>query len=198
MSLLKLLGLALGLAMDAFAVSITSGLTMQKLKVRYALRIALFFGVFQALMPIIGYLAGLSVRELIENYDHWVAFGLLAFVGGKMLWEGFSSKDDEDACTPKDPTRGTQLLLLAIATSIDALAVGLALAMLDVVVWLPALVIGLVACAFTVAGLLTGARSGARWGRRVEVAGGAILIAIGLKILLSALFFDRAAAAVAG
>ena len=180
MSLLKLLGLAVGLAMDAFAVSITSGLTMQKLKVRYALRIALFFGVFQALMPIIGYLAGLSVREMIENYDHWVAFGLLSFVGGKMLFEAIFMKDEDREIDPND---FGLLFMLAIATSIDALAVGLSLSLLNIEIFMPAILIGIVTFALSFAGVYLGKRIGHLFEQKIEILGGLVLIAIGVKIL---------------
>lgn len=192
---LSLIAVAVALAMDAFAVALAAGVVLRPLCFRPCFRLAFHFGLFQALMPVIGWLAGLTVQTFVAAWSHWIAFCLLVWVGGHMIREALAG---EDTTRATDPSRGLTMVALAVATSIDALAVGLSLAMLDVVVWLPALVIGLVACAFTVAGLLIGARSGARWGRRVEVAGGAILIAIGLKILLSALFFDRAAAAVAG
>ena len=193
---LSLIAVAVALAMDAFAVALAAGVVLRPLCFRPCFRLAFHFGLFQALMPVIGWLAGLTVQGFVAAWSHWIAFCLLVWVGGHMIREALAG--EEGGARPTDPSRGMTMVALSVATSIDALAVGLSLAMLDVVVWLPALVIGLVACAFSVAGLLIGARSGARWGRRVEVAGGAILIAIGLKILLSALFFDRAAAAVAG
>jgi putative Mn2+ efflux pump MntP len=180
---LSLIAVAVALAMDAFAVALAAGVVLRPLCFRPCFRLAFHFGLFQALMPVIGWLAGLTVQGFVAAWSHWIAFCLLVWVGGHMIREALAG--EEGGARPTDPSRGMTM-------------VALSLAMLDVVVWLPALVIGLVACAFTVAGLLIGARSGARWGRRVEVAGGAILIAIGLKILLSALFFDRAAAAVAG
>ncbi|NCC94956.1 MAG: manganese efflux pump [Opitutae bacterium] len=189
------MAVAVALAMDAFAVALAAGVVLRPLCFRPCFRLAFHFGLFQALMPVIGWLAGLTVQGFVAAWSHWIAFCLLVWVGGHMIHEALGGAE---ATRATDPSRGMTMVALAVATSIDALAVGLSLAMLDVVVWLPALVIGLVACAFTVVGLLIGARTGARWGRRVEVAGGAILIAIGLKILLSALFFDRAAAAVTG
>lgn len=181
MSLLKLIGLAFGLAMDAFAVSITCGLTMRKLKIRYALRIALFFGGFQALMPIIGYLAGLSVRALIESYDHWVAFGLLAGVGGKMLFEAFSVQDDTREINPDD---FGLLLILAIATSIDALAVGLSLSFLRIEILMPAVLIGVITFGLSFAGVYLGKRIGHLCEQKIEILGGLVLIGIGIKILV--------------
>lgn len=185
MPFLTLLAIAIALAMDAFAVAVATGMCLRQAQAAQTLRMAGAFGLFQALMPIAGWLLGLSVREYIEAYDHWAAFVLLAFVGGKMLWEGFSSKDDEDACTPKDPTRGTQLLLLAIATSIDALAVGLSFAVLGQSIWLPALVIGVVCFAITALGVKVGCMAGhvSALSRYAEILGGGVLIGIGVKIL---------------
>jgi putative Mn2+ efflux pump MntP len=182
MDWLTLLGIALALAMDAFAVALGAGLALERLTGRHLFRLGFHFGLFQALMPVVGWLAGLTVRHWIEAYDHWLAFGLLAFVGGKMLHEALHEGGEEGE--PTDPTRGMSLVLLSLATSIDALAVGLTLAMLQVSIWLPAVVIGLVAGALTVAGMLLGRRVGAAWGPRVEIAGGLVLLGIGVKILL--------------
>src|SRR5512145_3318729 len=143
MDWLTLLGIALALAMDAFAVALGAGLTLERLTGRHLFRLGFHFGLFQAMMPVVGWLAGLTVQHWIAAYDHWVAFGLLAFVGGKMLYEALRSEDEEKEAG--DPTRGLTLVILSVATSIDALAVGLSLAMLGVNIWLPALVIGLVA-----------------------------------------------------
>ena len=174
--------LSVALAMDAFAVALGAGLTLERLTGRHLFRLSFHFGLFQALMPVVGWLAGLSVQQWIANYDHWLAFGLLAFIGGKMIWEAF--KEEKALEDPKDPTRGLTLVLLSVATSIDALAVGLTMGMLGTDIWLPALIIGLVAGAFTMAGMLLGRRIGALWGPRVEVLGGLVLCGIGLKILL--------------
>jgi len=182
MDTLTLLGLAVALAMDAFAVALGAGISLSPLTGRHLFRLGFHFGLFQALMPIVGWLAGLTVRNWIEAYDHWVAFALLIFVGGKMLHEACSPPETEDQ--PADPTRGMTLVLLSLATSIDALAVGLTLAMLKVSIWFPSLVIGLVAGVLTVCGLLIGRRIGGLWGKRVEVLGGLILCGIGIKILL--------------
>jgi len=181
MDWITLIGIAVALAMDAFAVALGAGMTLSPLSGRHLFRLGFHFGLFQALMPIVGWLAGLTIQSRIAAWDHWVAFGLLTFVGGKMIWEAFREEDEEKAT---DPTRGLTLVILSIATSIDALAVGLSLAMLGVSIWVPALVIGVVAAAFTVAGMLLGRRLGALWGRRVEIFGGLVLCGIGIKILI--------------
>lgn len=182
MDVITLLGIAVALAMDAFAVALGTGMTVAPLTGRHLFRLGFHFGLFQALMPIVGWLAGLTIQHWIAAYDHWIAFGLLVGVGGKMIHEAFA---DEDGSQPdSDPTRGVSLVLLSVATSIDALAVGLSLALLGVSIWGPALVIGLVAGGLTVTGMLLGQRIGAIWGRRVEILGGSVLCAIGLKILV--------------
>ncbi len=182
MDFIALAGIAIALAMDAFAVALAAGLTLPKLTKRHLFRFGFHFGLFQALMPILGWLAGISVREKIEAYDHWIAFTLLFLVGAKMLKDAFSDETDEE--TYKDPTRGLSLVMLSIATSIDALAIGLSLAVLGVTIWTPALVIGLTASILTLIGMLLGRRLGQAWGTRVEVFGGLLLIAIGSKILI--------------
>jgi putative Mn2+ efflux pump MntP len=181
MDFITLSGLAVALAMDAFAVALGCGLTIERLTGRHLFRLGWHFGLFQALMPVIGWLAGLTVQHWIASFDHWLAFGLLALVGGKMIHEAF--QEEQTRAARQDPTRGVSLIMLSVATSIDALAVGLSLAMVDISVWFPALIIGLVAGLMTVIGLLLGRRVGGYWGRRVEIAGGLILLAIGLKIL---------------
>jgi putative Mn2+ efflux pump MntP len=181
MDMITLFGLAIALAMDAFAVALGCGLVLERLTARHLFRLGWHFGLFQAMMPVVGWLVGLTVQRWIESYDHWVAFALLAFVGGKMIREAF--QDGETRASRDDPTRGMSLIMLSVATSIDALAVGLSLAIVGISVWFPALVIGMVALVMTVIGMLLGRRAGARWGRPVEIAGGVILIGIGLKIL---------------
>jgi putative Mn2+ efflux pump MntP len=181
MSTLTLIGIALGLAMDAFAVAIGAGLQLCGATPRQVFRLAWHFGLFQALMPIIGWLAGRTVSEYIEPVDHWIAFGLLAFIGGKMIYEAFQHDEEAEAC---DPTKGWRMVMLSVATSIDALAVGLSLALLGTSIWWPALVIGVVAGVMTIIGMELGKRFGALLGRRMEVVGGLILIGIGVKILV--------------
>lgn len=194
MDTLSLIALAVALAMDAFAVALAAGAILHPLTFRPCFRLAFHFGLFQAMMPVIGWLAGLTVQSFVATWSHWIAFFLLLYIGGRMVREALGAEEGEERAN--DPSRGLTMVALSVATSIDALAVGLTLAMLDVVIWVPSMVIGLVACGFTVLGLFLGTRAGQRWGKRVEVAGGAILIAIGLKILLTALFFDKAVAGV--
>lgn len=185
MQTLTILLIALGLSMDAFAVAITFGLTMQVLRIRYALRIALFFGAFQALMPIIGYLAGLSIRGFMSGFDHWIAFALLAFIGSKMIYESYALDEDEKSMNPQDLLL---LLTLAIATSIDALAVGISLSFLKINIVQPAMIIGMVTFLLSFLGVLIGKSMGHLFEKKIEILGGLILIGIGLKILLEHLF----------
>jgi putative Mn2+ efflux pump MntP len=173
--------IALGLAMDAFAVSITSGLTIKILRIRYAFRIALFFGLFQAVMPVMGWLAGYGMKDMITAYDHWIAFGLLGFIGGRMIYESFSKKIVDRPC---DPMTIYKLLLLSIATSIDALAVGLTLSFLNVEIIMPSVIIGLVTFGLSFAGVFLGNRFGHFFENKIELIGGIILISIGIKILV--------------
>lgn len=177
----ELILIAIALAMDAFAVSIASGCMLKCVDRRQTFRLAWHFGLFQAMMPILGWLLGATVREYIEAYDHWIAFILLAYIGINMIRESFGD-DDEERC---DPTRGMRLIMLSVATSIDALAVGLTLSMLGVSIWWPALIIGIVAAGFTVVGLKIGqtAAKAKRIGQYAELLGGSVLIGIGLKIL---------------
>jgi putative Mn2+ efflux pump MntP len=176
-NLIALIGIALGLAMDAFAVSIAVSVALGGTSRRQTFRLAWHFGLFQALMPIIGWIAGRSVRPLIESWDHWLAFALLTVVGGRMIFEALRG----DGRDPRrsDPTRGWSLVVLSVATSIDALAIGLSFAALGVEVWIPAAVIGLTAGALTLVGTLGGRALGNRFGSRMAIAGGILLIVIG-------------------
>jgi putative Mn2+ efflux pump MntP len=184
MTFVNIIAIAVALAMDAFAVAIASGVRLKRVSFRQFFRLAWHFGLFQALMPIIGWSAGLTVRSAIERYGHWVAFGLLTYVGVNMIREAF--KLEEDARRHKDPTRGLTLVMLSVATSIDALAVGFTISMLKVSIWTPALVIGLVAGLFTVLGLYLGKSVGTaeRLSPIAEVLGGVVLLGIAVKILI--------------
>jgi putative Mn2+ efflux pump MntP len=183
MGWLSLLALAVALAMDAFAVAIVTGLTVKPLTKRHVFRLAFHFGLFQAMMPAIGWAAGRAVQKYIADYDHWVAFGLLAFVGGKMIYSALGGRDG-DVRSSGDPTSGWELVMLSVATSIDALAVGLSLALIGSAILGPAVVIGIVAAGFTVTGMALGRQIGSIWGRRVEILGGFILVAIGARIVV--------------
>jgi manganese efflux pump family protein len=182
MELFNILVIAVGLSMDAFAVAIATGLGLEKVTHRHTFRIAFHFGLFQFLMPVLGFFAGSYLAGSIGQCDHWIAFGLLCFVGGKMLWESRELKNERAAA---DPTRGAMLVTLSIATSIDALAVGLTMAFLRVSVWMPSIVIGVVTAFLSMVGILFGGRIGNRWSRWAEIGGGVVLILIGLKILVS-------------
>jgi putative Mn2+ efflux pump MntP len=186
MDAITLLGLALALAMDAFAVALGTGAVLARLTGRHLFRLGFHFGLFQAMMPVIGWLAGQTIIQWVSAWDHWIAFSLLALIGGRMIHEACSG---EEKAEDRDPTKGASLVLLSIATSIDALAVGFSLSVIGVSIWMPALVIGLVAGALTVIGMLLGGRIGDRWGPRVEIFGGLVLISIGIKILVEHLYF---------
>jgi putative Mn2+ efflux pump MntP len=188
MDLLSVTAIAVALAMDAFAVAIVTGLTVKPLTQRHVFRLAFHFGLFQFFMPIIGWAAGIAVQKHIADFDHWVAFGLLSFIGGKMIW-GSLSEDSRESNSRNDPTSGWQLVMLSIATSIDALAVGLSLGLIGSAIIKPAVIIGIVAAGFTVIGMVLGRQVGSVWGKRVEIAGGLILIAIGAKIVMDHLQF---------
>jgi putative Mn2+ efflux pump MntP len=182
---LTLLLIAFGLAMDAFAVSISNGITIQRQRTNHALRIGIFFGFFQALMPLIGWAAGLNLRDLISGVDHWIAFSLLAFIGCKMIYESKMMDSREKEARPLNlPT----LLMLSVATSIDALAVGISFALLQISIVTPILVIGVVTFLLSFVGVLTGSKIGHFFEKKIEILGGLVLIGIGMKILLEHLF----------
>ena len=173
--------IALSMAMDAFAVSLGSGVKIGP-GPRPLFRIAFHFGLFQALLPILGWLFGNTIEPLVKGLDHWIAFGLLAFVGIRMIRSGLSKNEEEIV---KDPSRGWTMVMLSIAVSIDALAVGLSLAFLGVSIWTPALIIGLVTGALSLIGLRVGNGVGKRFGKPVEVLGGLVLVGIGVRIVVS-------------
>ncbi len=184
MHLLSILGIAVALAMDAFAVAIATGVALKSVGLRQTFRLSWHFGLFQALMPILGWYFGAAIEQYVARYAHWIAFVLLFMVGGNMIREAFAIQ--EESQTPKkDATRGMTLVMLSVATSIDALAVGLSLSMLQVSIVYPAVVIGLVAGLFTMAGLYLGtmASASAKLSPIAEVAGGLVLWLIGLNIL---------------
>ena len=180
MTFIELLLIAIGLSMDAFSVSICKGLTTKKFSWRMALVCGLWFGFFQVLMPIIGYFLGAQFQEMIEAYDHWIAFGLLFLIGANMIREAVWGKEES-----QDGSLGFKtMLLLAIATSIDALAVGVSFACIRVKLWSSVIVIGLTTFAFSVLGAKIGNVFGSKYEKSAGIIGGIILILIGLKILL--------------
>lgn len=185
MGIAELLLVAVGVSMDAFAVSICKGLGMRRIDVRAALVLALFFGGFQALMPVVGWALGSQLMWLIEPVDHWVAFALLALIGGKMLWEA-ARGDEGETCGCEGVARidVRECLVLAVATSIDALAVGISFAALSVDVVPAVSLIGLTTSGFSLAGVAVGHFFGARYERPAGVVGGVVLVLLGFKILL--------------
>ena len=235
MNLISVFLIAVGLAMDAFAVSVSTGMTCCDFRWTQNLRMSSMFGLFQCAMPVIGFYAAMRFQSYIENFDHWIAFVLLLFIGGKMLWEAFTSKNADEllegapACpvipgavtgsaapgfapeAAPEATPGTapdqgangrkgysaaetltfkRLIVLAVATSIDTLAVGVSFAFLKTDIWVPSIIIGIVAFAFSFAGGFLGRKIGPVLGKTAEIAGGIILCGIGIKILLDHLFFS--------
>ncbi|MBU0731513.1 manganese efflux pump MntP family protein [Patescibacteria group bacterium] len=185
MSIFTTIFIGIGLAMDAMAVSVTSGMAIKKIKVWPALKIALFFGVFQGIMPLLGWLIGSSIKDYISGFDHWIAFILLFAIGAKLIWEAIKNRKGREAdevC--KDPHNNIVLLGLAVATSIDALAVGLSYSFLGSSIIFPALVFALITFALSLVGIYLGHKGGKRLGWRAEILGGIILILIGVKILV--------------
>lgn len=181
MDLFATLLIAVAMALDCFSVALCIGTTGEQKDARAIFRLSFHFGLFQGGMALLGYLAGSTVADLIASVDHWVAFGLLAYVGVSMAREGLNpAEDSPEVC----PSRGTRLIVLSVATSIDALAVGLSFALTGQQIGWPAFIIGITSLLFTIAGLLIGDRLGKHLGRRMEIVGGVILIGIGLRILL--------------
>ena len=179
--------IALGLAMDAFAVSIASGATIKKIEVRNALKMGLFFGGFQTLMPVIGWFAGIGMKSFITGWGHWLAFGLLTLVGVKMIYEALVLKEAGEGGGKSCPFDTGILLILSLATSMDALAVGITFSVLSVSIILPVIIIGLVTFILSMTGVQIGVKSGHFFENKIEVLGGLILIGIGFKILFERL-----------
>lgn len=181
MDMITIMFTAIGLAMDSFAVSITSGLTNKRLKINNALRIAIFFGFFQAIMPVIGWLAGVSIIDLISGVDHWIAFLLLSLIGCRMIYETIKPGSSIKIISPSN---FHVLLMLSVATSIDALAVGLSFAFLRIFIATPIVVIGTITFLLSLLGVYAGKRFGHFFEKKIEIVGGVILISIGVKILV--------------
>lgn len=180
MGVTELLLLSIGLAMDAFAVSICKGISMKKMNWKKALIVGAYFGIFQALMPIIGFFLGSTFEDLVTHIDHWIAFVLLVAIGGNMLKEAFANNSEN--CNDNVDFR--TMSILAIATSIDALAVGITFAFLQADIWISATIIGIVTFIISIIGVKIGNRFGNKYERRAETVGGFILIFMGIKILL--------------
>lgn len=180
MHLSELIIIAIGVSMDAFAVSICKGLSVRSLQPKHACLTALWFGGFQALMPLIGYYLGVSFADFVSSVDHWIAFVLLGIIGGNMIKESFS----KDECDYSPDFSFKTMLSLAVATSIDALAIGVSFAFLRVNIWTSVLIIGLTTGAFSALGVCIGKFFGCRYKSKAEFTGGFILVAMGLKILL--------------
>ncbi len=180
MDLLTIVAIAIGLSIDSFVVSIAGGATIRSMKFGYAVRIALAFGLLQAMMPVAGWAAGVTLEQYIKEFDHWVAFGLLAIIGGRMIYHSLSGKEDKEII---DILKPVTLLLLAIATSIDALAIGISFALLDVSIIRPIIYIGIITFCLSLLGVYLGKRIGSMFQKRLILTGGVILIIMGCKIL---------------
>lgn len=184
MDFLQISLIAIGLSMDAFAVSMCKGLGMKRLNRKHAFIIALFFGGFQALMPLIGWFLGTQFEQYIQSVDHWIAFGLLAYIGGKMLWDAIRGDDGEEAQRVESKLDVKELVILAIATSIDALAAGITFAVLKTPIVPAVTLIGLITLVLCFIGVSVGFRFGSKYEKAAQITGGVVLILIGLKILL--------------
>ena len=180
MGIIEVLLIAVGVSMDAFAVSIAKGMSAHRVGWRYAILAGLWFGGFQALMPCIGYFLGLGFAAFIGQWDHWVAWLLLTLIGANMVKESFSKDEDEVS----GGWGFWHMLTLAVATSIDALAVGVSFAFLEMSIWMPIIIIGITTMLFSIAGVLLGKKAGERFKSKAVLVGGLVLIAIGIKILL--------------
>ena len=183
MSYWEIILIAVGLAMDCFAVSLCLGTSGRANGRRPIFRVVFHFGLFQGLMAFLGWLAGTTILSLISRFDHWLVLGLLAFVGVRMIIESFEKEKEEESCV--DSTRGITLIVLALATSLDALAVGISMALLDVKILNAALTIGIISSIFSLVGLLGGDFMGKKFGKRMELVGGVILIFIGVRVLIT-------------
>ncbi|PKQ64578.1 hypothetical protein BZG01_14450 [Labilibaculum manganireducens] len=186
MELLSILLLALGLSVDSFAASVCSGLAIKKIHFFQAVKIAVFLAVFQGGMPIIGWYTGWELKDLIKDFDHWAAFILLAGMGSKMIYESITAKEKDCSF---NPLKLLVLIGISVATSIDALVVGLSLALIDVVIWFPAIIIGIITFIVSMLGMLLGKKIGSEMSHRFETIGGIVLILIGIRILIEHLFF---------
>nr|WP_320118698.1 manganese efflux pump MntP family protein [uncultured Marinifilum sp.] len=187
MELISIYLIALGLSVDSFAASVCSGLAIKNIQFYQAIKIAFFLALFQGGMPIIGWFAGWELKDLIKDFDHWIAFLLLAALGSKMIYESYNNKGSQPNF---NPLKTSVLLSMSIATSIDALVVGFSMAIIAEQIWIPAIIIGLVTFIVSMTGMFLGKKIGAKLRRKSEFFGGFVLICIGLKILIEHLFFN--------
>ncbi|MGL5977985.1 MAG: manganese efflux pump MntP family protein [Erysipelotrichaceae bacterium] len=187
MDIFTLIIISISLAMDAFTVSIAKGMCLRTHIKKQAFLMAATFGIFQAVMPLIGWFAGTYFEQFIRNIDHWIAFGLLGIIGLKMIYEAMHEDDDEEEACEILTTK--KLMILGVATSIDALAVGISFSLFDVNIWIAITLIGLITFVLSYFGALFAHKVGHKFGKYAELAGGSILVLIGLKILLEHLFF---------
>jgi len=185
MDIIVIILIALGLSMDSFAVSVTNGLIINNLNIKKMFAISFSLAIFQALMPLLGWFAGIKTAKYIDNYDHWIAFILLSVIGIKMIYEGMLKKGEEE----KNNLKLLTLLTQSFATSIDAFAAGISFAMLEMSIIFPVVIIGIITLAASMTGLNIGKYWGNKLGKTAEIAGGIVLLAIGTKILIEHLFF---------
>ncbi|PLX23858.1 MAG: hypothetical protein C0599_03320 [Salinivirgaceae bacterium] len=181
MTFLAILILAIGLSIDSLAASISTGVCMRKIRIADSLKVALFMALFQGVLPVIGWFVGKGFQNIIAAYDHWVAFVLLSAIGGKMIYEGFSKKEDQSCFCP---SQNLVLAGMALATSIDALIVGIGIGLLGETIWIPAIIIGIITFAFSFSGIYIGHHLGHKLNIKLELIGGLVLIGLGIKILL--------------
>ncbi|MDA3866772.1 MAG: manganese efflux pump MntP family protein [Salinivirgaceae bacterium] len=182
MSFFTIIILAIGLSVDSFAASISTGVCMRRIRLSESLKVATFMAFFQGGLPIIGWLIGRGFQKTISSYDHWVAFILLLIIGGKMIYESISEKEDDTTCFC--PSNTLMLMGIALATSIDALVVGVGIGLLDNLIWVPALIIGITTFLFSFSGIYVGHHLGHRINFKLEIVGGLVLIGLGIKILI--------------
>ena len=186
MELVSIFLIAAGLSVDSFAASVCSGLAIKSIRFLQAVKIAFFLALFQGGMPVIGWFIGWEINELIKDFDHWIAFVLLAGLGSKMIYESLTNHEEDSSF---NPLKLSVLLGISVATSIDALVIGFSMALIDVVIWWPAIIIGTVTFMAAMLGMLLGKKIGNQTSKRFEIIGGIILILIGLRILIEHLFF---------
>ena len=183
MSLVVLIGIAVGLAMDALAVAIGVSVSLRGANARQIFRLSFHFGLFQAVMPLLGWMSGHYAAQFVSQFSHYIAFGLLTFIGARAVLNALRDDGVQEKIM-RDPTRGWNLILLSLATSMDAFVVGVSFAIMQVRVLYPAVLIGMITCVLTVAGMVFGSRIGRKFGTNMEILGGIILILIGVKALV--------------